>query len=176
MKRSELEHIIRASGTIAEDTELIIIGSQALLAQFPEAPISLLTSMEADLYPKNRPERSDLVDGCIGEESPFHQSFGYYAHGVSEGTAILPAGWKNRLVPILNENTAGITGWCLDVNDLALSKYVAGRSKDLSFNRELAVLGYLTLVALESRLSDLPITEEQRVLVRYRIRQDFKGR
>ncbi len=28
--------------------------------------------MEADVYPKNHPERSDLIDGSIGELSPFH--------------------------------------------------------------------------------------------------------
>ena len=48
----------------------------------------------------------------------------------------LPAGWANRLVPVSNENTAGAIGWCLDVHDLALSKLVAGRDRDL----ELAVV------------------------------------
>lgn len=37
MKRSELEHIIRASGEIAGDDEIVIIGSQAILGQFPNA-------------------------------------------------------------------------------------------------------------------------------------------
>lgn len=65
MKRSQLEHIIRASANIAEDDEIIVIGSQAILAQFPDAPAELLVSNEADVYPKNRPERSDLIDGSI---------------------------------------------------------------------------------------------------------------
>jgi hypothetical protein len=30
MQRSELEHVIRASGEIADDDEFIIIGSQAI--------------------------------------------------------------------------------------------------------------------------------------------------
>ena len=33
------------------------IGSQAILGSFPNAPEILLISMEADVYPKNRPER-----------------------------------------------------------------------------------------------------------------------
>jgi hypothetical protein len=37
MKRSQLEHIIRASATIAEDDEIIVIGSQPILAQFVAA-------------------------------------------------------------------------------------------------------------------------------------------
>lgn len=138
MTRSELEHIIRASGAIADDNELIIIGSQSILAQFPDAPAALRVSMEADLYPKNKPELADLVDGSIGEGSFFHEQFGYYAQGVGPKTAVLPAGWKRRLVRIDNENTNGVAGLCLDVHDLAISKYVACRPKDLEFTRELA--------------------------------------
>ena len=49
MRRTDLEHIIRAAGDIADDDEVVIIGSQAILAQYPDAPAGLLTSMEADL-------------------------------------------------------------------------------------------------------------------------------
>jgi hypothetical protein len=38
MKRSELEHLIRAAGSIANDSEIVVIGSQAILGQFPDAP------------------------------------------------------------------------------------------------------------------------------------------
>jgi hypothetical protein len=89
MTRSELEHLIRAAGAIADDGEIVVIGSQALLGQYPNAPPVLLASMEADLFPLNRPERADLIDGGIGEGSRFHESFGYYAQGVSESTATL---------------------------------------------------------------------------------------
>jgi len=58
---------------------------------------------------------------------------GYYAQGVGPETALLPSGWKDRLVVIRNENTNGITGLCLEVHDLAISKFVAARSKDLEF-------------------------------------------
>ncbi len=76
MKRTQLEHIIRAAATIAEDDEIIVIGSQAVLGQFPEAPAELCVSNEADVYPKNKPERWELIDGTIGELSPFHDTFG----------------------------------------------------------------------------------------------------
>ena len=79
MRRSDLEHLIRAAGRIAGEHELIIIGSQPVLGQFPDAPIALLMSMEADLYPKTHPERADAVDGAIGEGSAFHETYGYYA-------------------------------------------------------------------------------------------------
>jgi hypothetical protein len=138
MKRSELEHLIRAAGSIADDSEIVVIGSQSILGQFPDAPPELLASAEADLFPMNKPELSDLIDGRIGEGSPFHELFGYYAQGVDEHTAVLPTGWRTRLVKVLNPNTQGITGLCLEVNDLAISKYVAGREKDATFTAERA--------------------------------------
>ena len=57
------------------------------------------------------PADADLIDGSIGEGSPFHQTFGYYAHGVAEETAVLPGGWwKERLVVLRNANTARRAG------------------------------------------------------------------
>ena len=56
MKRSDLEHILRASKGITGETEFIVIGSQAILGTFPDAPRALRESMETDLYPKHRPE------------------------------------------------------------------------------------------------------------------------
>jgi hypothetical protein len=127
MKRSELEHVIRAAGAIAEDREIVVIGSQAVLGQYPDAPMVLLASMEADVFPRNHPERAELIDGSIGEGSSFHEQFGYYAQGVGSSTAVLPRGWEQRLVRVKNANTGGVEGLCLEVHDLAISKYVAGR-------------------------------------------------
>jgi hypothetical protein len=131
--REQLEHLLRAAGDLADDDEIVVIGSQAILGQFPDAPQSMRVSAEADLYPLNHPERADLIDGSIGELSPFHETFGYYAQGVAEGTAKLPAGWRERLVVIQNRNTRGVKGLCLEVHDLLVSKAIAGREKDVSF-------------------------------------------
>ena len=98
MTREQLEHIIRAAASIADDDELIIVGSQAVLGQYPNAPAELLVSIEADVYPKHHPDRADLIDGAIGEGSDFHETFGYYAQGVGPTTAVLPTGWDLRLV------------------------------------------------------------------------------
>jgi hypothetical protein len=174
MKRSDLEHLIRAAGAIAQDGQIVIIGSQAILGQFPDAPGILSISAEADVFPLNRPERADLIDGAIGEGSRFHEEFGYYAQGVGERTATLPPGWRERLVPIENVNTAGTVGLCLEVNDLAISKYIAGRPKDLDFTRELAKHGMTDSKTLTLRLKETDIEAEQvRQLVLARIRRDF---
>src|SRR5216683_4178305 len=153
MKRSELEHLIRAAGRIAGEREIVVIGSQAVLGQFPDAPMALLRSMEADLYPRSKPDLADKVDGAIGEGSRFHEQYGYYAQGVAPDTATLPRGWQRRLVRIENSNTGGYAGLCLEVHDLALSKYVAGREKDREFTRELARHGMTYRQTLLERLA-----------------------
>lgn len=162
MKREQLEHLIRAAADIADDDEIVVIGSQAILAQYPDSPPLLLRSMEADVYPKNHIERADLIDGTIGEGSPFHETFGYYAQGVDDRTAVLPAGWKDRLVPIQNSRTRGAIGWCLELHDLVLSKYVAGREKDLEFIREALRAGLVDTAVLRQRLAATELSDQER--------------
>jgi hypothetical protein len=173
VNRQQLEHVIRAAATISQDDEIIVIGSQSILGQFPDAPASLLASMEADVYPKNRPELAELIEGSIGEESMFHATFGYYADGVEEGTATLPDGWKDRLVPIQNENTLGKIGWCLEVHDLAIAKYAAGREKDRDFVREAIRHGIIDRGILEQRLALTPVPDDRRQLIENAISADF---
>ncbi len=176
MKRSELEHVIRASGAIADDDELIVIGSQSILGQYPDAPAELLASMETDLYPRNKPELAGLVDGSIGEGSFFHEQYGYYAQGVGPETAILPAGWEQRLVEINNENPNGVVGLCLEAHDLAISKYVAGRPKDLEFTRVLAQAGMTDYEKLRQRLAKTKLARAVRPTIKARIDTDFRNR
>jgi len=173
MRRSDLEHLIRAAGRIAGERELVIIGSQAVLGQFPDAPVALLMSMEVDLYPLSRPELADKVDGAIGEGSVFHQTHGYYAQGVGPGTATLPAGWRRRLVRVDNPNTGGYAGLCPEVHDLAISKYVAGREKDREFTRELARHGMTGRKMLLKRLAATKLDPAVSKLVKGRIERDF---
>lgn len=155
MNRKQLEHLVRASGSISGCREVVIIGSQALLGAFPNAPAELLTSMEADLYPPADPGKAELIDGCIGELSPFHDTFGYYAHGVGPETATLPSGWQGRLIRVENENTGGTIGWCLSPSDLAVSKLLAGRPKDIEFVRQMIRIGAVTAQAIQDLLGAL---------------------
>lgn len=175
MTRAQLEHIIRASAAISGDDEIVVVGSQAVLGQFPMAPAELCVSNEADVYPRNRPEMADLIDGSIGELSPFHTTFGYYAQGVSPGTATLPIGWETRLVRVHNPNTRGATGWCLEIHDLLLAKYVAGRDKDNDFIRAAIAHRLVTRDELERRLTDLPVDEPRRAHIAHKIGADYKA-
>jgi RNase P protein component len=50
--RKQLEHIIRAAAGNADTNDIVVIGSQAILGTYPEAPDELLESMEADVFPR----------------------------------------------------------------------------------------------------------------------------
>lgn len=160
LNRSELEHLIRAASAITNEYEIMVIGSQSILGAVPNAPPELLMSMEADLYPLNRPELADLIDGAIGEMSPFQKTFGYYGQGVGPETAILPAGWHDRLVKIQNQNTDLKIGYCLHPSDLAASKLAAGRDKDWDFVRAMLRHGIIDQSVLCDRISVLPVCKE----------------
>ena len=127
MKRADLEHILRASKGTTGEEHFIVIGSQSVLGKHPDAPRELMQSMELDLYPRDRPELSEAIEGSLGRYSLFDQSFGYYADGVGPETSVLPAGWESRLVPGCTENPGGATGWCLAPCDLAIAKLAAAR-------------------------------------------------
>jgi len=137
MNSEQLRHILRAAAAVTGEKVFVVIGSQPILGSHPDAPRSLRKSVEGDTYPKNHPEKAIEVDGAIGELSPFHQQFGYYAHGIAPDTATLPDGWAQRLVEFQVNDSAGTVGLCLEMHDLTFSKLAAGRDKDIKFIREL---------------------------------------
>lgn len=168
MNLNQLYHAIRAACEVAEDTELWVFGSQAILSVFPEAPASLRTSIEVDVQPKNRPDRTVNIDGALGELSLFHQTHGFYVHGVSIETVRLPGGWEERVVPLSDEHlTRGMTGLCIELHDLAASKIVAFREKDRDFIRILIVEGLIDDSLLYDRIRTLTIEKD---IIEHRLR------
>jgi hypothetical protein len=159
MKRTELEHILRAAATIADERDVLVIGSQAILGTLAEDQLPAVTtfSMEADVafFDDADNHKSDLVDGAIGELSPFHEMYGYYAQGVSVNTATLPPGWRDRLVIVETAATAPGRGNCLEAHDCVISKLVAGREKDLAFAGALLNAGIVDKATLLERLATL---------------------
>ena len=171
MNRSELEHVIRAAAAISGDDRIVVTGSQAILGSHPDAPPELCFSRDVDLWPLHHPGRADLVDASIGELSPFHETFGYYAQGVGPETAILPEGWQSRLVGVPAGPAVGL---CLEPHDLVISKYAAGRERDREYVRIAARVGLVTRETLLERLAATPLDEERRALARERIEADFR--
>ena len=156
MKRDELSHIIRAAARILDDPNIVVIGSQSILASYPEAtlPAELVMSIEADMLPLRGDDDADKIDGAIGEGSQFHEEFGIYGQGVGVETSVLPAGWRDRLVPLADSAT-GAVGWCLDPHDLCAAKLIAGREKDLAFVEAAVVHRLIDPVLVDERLVDI---------------------
>lgn len=168
MKRGELEHVLRAAGAITGVSTWVVVGSQAILGAIPDAPEELLVSQEVDLYAPEDEAASDLVDGSIGERSPFHDSFGYYAHGVGPETAIFPARWRERALEVRSEATGGVTGICPHPADVAISKLAAGREKDRAYVRALLRHGIVEPDELRARLTELEPETSRRIESRLR--------
>jgi len=162
VKRQELEHVTRAAGSVVGVDRILVIGSQSILGSYSEGDLPRETTLsnEADIAFFDDPDgsKATLLDGSIGEQSPFEQTFGYYAQGVSITSAVLPEGWRDRLVPLTNANTGGITAWCLEPHDLCIAKLAAGRSNDVAYCEALIRDGLVDVETLRERLAatDIP--------------------
>ena len=156
MLSDELEHLLRAAKDITKETEFMVVGAAALLGTVRSPPRDLAMTIEADMYPAHRPELADEINGSIGELSTFHDQFRVYAHGVGPETAVLPSGAESRLVRFTGPGANGAVALCLEVHDLAASKLVAARSKDVEFVKNLLKHRLLNPQVLAARLHALP--------------------
>jgi hypothetical protein len=172
MKKRQVDHVLRAAGRITGEKQFIIIGSQSLHGKHPDVADDIVRSAEVNLIAKRDASRTEWLN-VIGQDSKFHEQFGYYADPVDETTATLPKGWKGRLVNLPAGDTGGVVGLCLDPHDLAIAKYVAGREKDGVFTRELASRGIVSNDRLLALLDQTPISEEIRQRISAHIARDF---
>jgi hypothetical protein len=173
MRKSQVDHVLRAAREHSGEERFIIIGSQSLHGKHPDVVDAILVSREVDLFIPHKERLTELLNG-VGEGSRFHETFGYYADPVGENTAILPKGWKGRLVNLPPGDTNGAKGLCLDPHDLAISKYIAGREKDRIFTAALARRGLLDRELLHKRLAQTQVDETRRAAAKAAIERDFK--
>jgi len=172
MKKQQLDHVLRAAGRITGEKQFVIIGSQSLHGKHPDLPDNISRSAEVDLIAKRNVDRTEWLN-AIGQDSQFHETFGYYADPVDETAATLPKGWKDRLVNLPPGDTDGVKGLCLDPHDLVIAKYIARREKDLIFIRELARRGLVTRKRVLALLDETPASEAERQRIRNDIARDF---
>lgn len=167
MTIEQLKHAIRAACNVSGDREVLIFGSQAILGAFPNAPVDLLTSIEVDLQPKNKPESTEAVDGPLGELSSFHAAFGFYVHSYPISSIKLPLRWEDRLIKVVDDiGREGFVGYCLEPHDLAASKLVADREKDRDYVRTLLVEELIDPAELIRRLDSMGAVEKPTKLAR----------
>jgi hypothetical protein len=148
---------------------VVVVGSQSILGSFTEddLPPEATMSVEIDILPlvddDNETTRlADLIEGVAGEWSPFEEQHGFSIDGVDWDTAVLPDGWRDRLVKVQNANTAAPSGapqyigWCLNKEDLCVAKLCAFREKDQNFVAALLDAGLVDADVIARRLSTVP--------------------
>lgn len=171
MRRQDLEHVLRAAAEITGERDIVVLGSQAILGSVEDdrLPLEATRSIEVDLaFPFDTDGiHADQVDGAIGELSRFHETFGYYPHGVAISTAFLPPGWRGRLVVLDTPRTSPGRGLCLEPHDLVASKLAAWRAKDRAYAAALLRAGLVDRRTLLDRVRRLDgVSESKKRLIR----------
>ena len=132
-------------------------------------------SAEVDIAPVHQPNKAIDIDANLGELSLFHRTHGFYVHGLSIEAAVLPRGWERRTKRVSNANTRDKTGLCVEAHDLAVSKLVAFRPKDLDFVRGLLAEELVSPRKLLLRIDQLTDAERAPASHRTRMRAWVKA-
>jgi hypothetical protein len=158
----DLERAVRAIATEFDTDKVIIIGSQAVLVSWPDAPTDMRSSPEIDAYPGNAKfwekiypdmEASEHINGLFGYGSQFHQTHGFYIDGVDENTARLPPDWEQRAwIRQLNVGGKTIRVVAPSPEDLIASKLARLDPKDKEFVETYHAERPLNLGLIEERI------------------------
>lgn len=171
MDKRQLEHLLRAASVITQEIRFYVVGTAAIvpwLDQIRGSDVVLARSREADLIPASGSVKAiDLIDGALGLESTFDETYGYHADGVEFSTvANAPANWRDRVLEFCGPNTNGAIGLCMEPHDLAIAKLCAGRQKDHEFVDALLTTRLVNTKVLLERLNE--VTAPPEVLDRVR--------
>jgi hypothetical protein len=112
-------------------------------------------SVEVDILPiaddnAETARLADLIEGVVGEFSPFEELHGFSIDGVGLETSVLPDCWRERLIKVQNANTAApsgepvFTGWCLDKEDLCVANRVHSGRRTRTSSQHCSTLDWPT--------------------------------
>jgi hypothetical protein len=178
MNRQQLEHVIEEVGRRTGLEYFYIIGAAAVLAELPDpSEAALVQTRDVDVVPgtadANEEDRiANQIDWVLGEGSDFEIEHQYYAQGLSSATPqYAPSDWMLRARPV---KVGSYTGLCMEVHDLALSKFGAARPKDLEFNAALSKTGLLNKTELLRRLDQVEADSDLQQRIIDRIEAAFR--
>lgn len=145
MNRRLLEYAIAEIGRRFNLDYFYIIGSAAVFATIQdEIEAALIATRDVDIIP-SPPSPADIsifidrIDMVLGEGSPFDEENGWYVQGVDFSTpSYAPRNWMERVIPVRCMN---YTGLCMEIHDLALSKYGIGRGERFGFHSNIGQEG-----------------------------------
>jgi hypothetical protein len=99
LRRSDIDHVLRAAASLIGFTRFVMIGTGAVIAIARQIPVAMMQTEEIDIYAEEATDPdwvSDLIDGSMRRDSQFRRTFGYYGDGVSPSTAVMPSDWRSR--------------------------------------------------------------------------------
>lgn len=171
----DLERVLRALAREFDTDTVFVIGSQAILMSWPDAPADMRGSLEIDAYPANAKiwelgtgsegdgpaiEASEHINGLFGEFSQFHETHGFYIDGTDENTAKLPKGWIVRaIVRRITVDGRIVKGIAPAPDDLIVSKLARLDDKDKTFVEAYHHVRPLDLKLLEIRIGEADFDE-----------------
>ena len=165
MKKEYLFDLIRRVKEISGVRLPIIVGSQCLYAATDQVPQIVRGSFEADfLLAEDDSDAREIVNKKLGVTSTFFDEHGYFADGVGLATIVLTPGWRERLQPLMDESGQAVA-LCLDLYDVAVSKLIAGREKDMIFLCYLLDSKMITMAPLMERAEAIKETAYEGALV-----------
>ncbi len=159
MRLQSLSHLVAAIRALCVPRRMVILGSGALLASFPEIGEEegpLERTLDGDFLLEPTDERiAGLLKDAIGSESIFFDLHGYYADCLRpEIVETFPVGWEGRLVPF------GITVTCSRWSPTTCARETHGRARQGPWLvRALLQSGRLEIARLETRYRETPLAE-----------------
>lgn len=172
MKREKVEHILRAAGEVTRRARFVLIGSAAIVAWREIVPPELAMSRDIDLFAYDAPDADDVsseLDGSLGQASAFDDAFGYYCDGVGPETAILLDDWLACAIEFTTPETGGVVAIVPEPNDIALSKLVAWRPKDIDWLQAATRHGIIVPSVMLDRVDRMPDKDVSRAVMEQRI-------
>ena len=159
----DLKRAVRALATHFRTDTVVIIGSQSVLLEWPDAPLLMRTSGEIDAYPVNwlgweaenpGEEASEEINALFGWGSMFHDAHGFYIDGVDANTATFPPGWQDRVIHLaVQMGVATVTAIAPSPEDLVISKLVRLDEKDIAYIKERNRFRPLDIETIRQRLA-----------------------
>jgi Nucleotidyltransferase of unknown function (DUF6036) len=159
MRKSQFEVLLVEAARACGENELVVVGSRTVHAYTDKAPVEVLVSKECDLWAKSKFEKLSVLSDTLGQRSACFAQHGVY---VDPEIVLLPKGWEGRLKPM---HVGPVTAWCLDVNDLVVSKLNAGRLKDYEFINAVLRANLADWDVIIKRIQTFPDPHQQAVLL-----------
>lgn len=161
--RGDVLRVARAISRHFETDSVVIVGSQSVLVDQPDAPLIARMSGEIDAYPGNIREweerhlgalASEEINAWFGTGSQFHETFGFYIDGVDEKTAKLPPEWEDRAIEkTIDDDGRAVRLITPCLEDLIVSKLHRLSDKDRDFIRAFNDQKRLDVALIRRRLS-----------------------